>query len=110
MRVLHNEVLQDNEYCVKYYSPFHRLMNKGGYCLVSKKYFQFGSYLMKSICSNLTVDGLLNQHRNTFLRGVKDTYLNDDVLFQKFIAVDKESEASKMIDTTCKKKIFHKII
>ena len=110
MRILHYEALGDEDYCDNYYSAFHRIMNHGGLCLVSKLYFKFAEEVMKKICNLVTVDAMLNQKRKRFLTDVKHTFLNNNELFLEFCNVDKDSDFSKKISEEDKKEVFQRLI
>ena len=49
MRVLHKEVINDEEYREKHYSNLLQLRNRGGLTLLSHQYCHFGAKLMSNI-------------------------------------------------------------
>jgi hypothetical protein len=54
MSVYHHEVIDDEDYMATCYSPADQLSNRGGLCLISKKFIGFGRHLMMQL---LTLDG-----------------------------------------------------
>ncbi len=110
MRILHFEAINDDHYCQHFYSPFHHIMNWGGYILVTKMYFEFGAALIRCICSLVTVDALIEQKQG-FLKYVKNDIIHDDNLFSSFSRMDVDSEASTttLNNDNIKRDIFIKI-
>ena len=114
MRLLHDEAIKDDDYCSKYYNPFHRITNRGGLCLISKPYFGVASIVMQRICTVVTIDNL-REERQDFLSSVKNEILNDESLFEQFCAVELSNEdhfddSCHLLPNSDKKDIFNELL
>ena len=110
MRIQHHDAINNERYCQNYYSPYHRIINEGGLCLVSELYYDFATKLMTNICSEITVDALLKKKKKNFISNIKEIFLKDEEFFQIFCNVDTNSSGSKGLNISDKKIIYIKIM
>ena len=109
MRVFIGDVVDDNDYMIKCFSPSDTLINKGKMSLISKKYYDFALVLMKHIRIACSREKLLDR-KNEFIEKGKNE-INDNVsLKSMFLNIKTESELCDTEREKLYKKVWEKNI
>jgi hypothetical protein len=102
MRMLHEEAILDDRYLRDCYDDYYQLLNNGGLCLVSWKYFQFGSELLKVVESAVTQKTIQKEGDDFWQLGLERV----DAEKRRLLALFLQCGTSAALETDKKKEMF----
>jgi len=109
MQCFHNDIMFDAEYVVECYPLSIAAHNCGWLCLVATPYFNLGKQLLSKICSDKTLQKLMNGDHDA----IKDLYKSlakDDNLLQEFMTITENTGYGNDLNDKHKKKLWNYIL
>jgi len=109
MRYFHNYIMFDGEYVVECYPLSIAACNRGWLCLVAKPYFNLGKQLLSKICSDKTLQKLMNGDHDA-IKDLYESLAKDDNLLQEFMTITENTGYGNDLTDKRKKKLWNYIL
>jgi hypothetical protein len=107
MRVLHKDVIGDTDYLENCYSDHLQLENNGGLTLLSRKYFDFGTFLMSIIANAFTQAHIVNEGNESWTKGMARVNTQFEAIKQRFLALGEDFE---QLETSAKVRVLERLV